>query len=104
MSLNRREFLRRVVGASALLITGLVSSWELLQNLPANGANGSGITSANRPPQSTETISQTVTKQETVTVTERTVTASEYVTAPSDQKSAVSSQTSQQTSQVSSST
>ena len=92
--------MRRIVAGSALLVTGLVSSWELLQNLSpnANGSAGSS-TSAPPPPPTTETISQTVTEAETVTVTEKTVTATEYVSAPPSQKSATSSQTSQQTSQ-----
>jgi len=100
MSLNRREFMRRIVGGSALLITGLVSSWELLQNLSpnANGSNGSSMSAAPPPPPTTETVSQTVTKQETVTVTEKTVTATEYVAPPSTQKSSTSSGTSQRSS------
>ena len=107
MSLNRREFLRRVVAGSALLITGLVSSWELLQNLPGKVASGATV-SQDQPSTSTETVSQTVTEQKTVTVTEETVTSTKYVSGPSSSQSATSSQasqqTSQQTSQVASST
>jgi Rieske Fe-S protein len=103
MSLNRREFMRRIVAGSALLITGLVSSWELLQNLSPNANGNSSSSTANPPPPppTTETVSATVTKQETVTVTEKTVTATEYVAPPSTQKSSTSSETSAQTSQTS---
>ena len=92
--------MRRIMAGSALLVTGLVSSWELLQNLSPN-ANGSAnsSTAALPPPPTTETVSQTVTEAETVTVTEKTVTATEYVSGSPTQKSATSSQTSQQSSQ-----
>jgi Rieske Fe-S protein len=96
LTVNRREFLRRVLAGSALLVTGLVSSWELLQNLPGNNARGAGATSQGQ--QSTATASKTV------TVTEETVTSTKYVSGPSGSQSAASSQASQQTSQVLSST
>ena len=107
MSLNRREFLRRVVGGSALLITGLVSAWELFQNLSPNAATDSSSTTEIQlppPPPTTETVSQTVTEQQTVTVVEQTVTDTKYVSGPSTQQSSTSSQTSKQTSQQTSQT
>jgi Rieske Fe-S protein len=89
LSLNRREFLRRVLGASALLVVGVVSSWELLANLSGNAANGANSsTTSGQPPPSTQAASQTATEQQTVTVTQ-------YVSAQSSQQSATSSQTSQ---------
>ena len=97
-----------MVAASGLLITGLVSSWELIQNLSKNpdgtsASETSSSTASIQPPPSPDTTSQTTTEQQTVTVTE-------YVSGPStqqgitSQQSASSSQASQQTSQVTSST
>lgn len=85
MSLNRREFLRRVVAASGILITGLVSSWELIQRFPQGGANSTGsVTSGGQPPAS-QSATQTVTDLQTVTVTE-------YGSGQSTQQSSTSQQ------------
>jgi hypothetical protein len=95
MSVNRREFIRRMSVVSGLLVTGLVSTWELVQNLPQGGDAGSNSTVIQPPTQPQPpptTTAQTVTEQQTVTVTK-------YVSGPSTQQSATSSQTSQQTSQ-----
>ncbi|HEV2389223.1 MAG TPA: Rieske (2Fe-2S) protein [Nitrososphaerales archaeon] len=59
MSLNRREFLRRVVAGSGILVTGLLSSWELIQKFPQGGGQ-----------QSATESTRTVTDLQTVTVTE----------------------------------
>jgi Rieske Fe-S protein len=74
-----------MVAASGLLITGLVSSWELVQNLSNGGATGP------QPLPSPETTSQTATGQQTVTVTEYVGPSTQATTS---QQSSASSQTS----------
>ncbi len=76
--------------ASALLVTGLVSSWELIQGPPKSAvelANASGIT---QPPSSSQTAAQAAGAQ--------TVTVTEYVSGPSTPQQNATSQTSQVTS------
>ncbi len=105
-SLNRREFLRRVVAASGILLTGLVASWELVQKLPqsvASATASSSTESSGQPQPASESTTQTVTDLQTVTVTEYGSGQSTQQSSTS-QQSAISSQTSQQTSQASSST
>lgn len=99
LSLNRREFLRRVVAASGLLVTGLVSYWELVQNLSNSGASATNSTTVSQSPPSPQSTGQAVTEQQTVTVTETVSGPSTQQNATSLQ-SATSSQTAQQTSQA----
>ncbi len=97
MSLNRREFLRRVVVASGVLVTGLVSSWELIQKFPQGRANTTGSASGGQP-ASSESTTQTVTNLQTVTVTEYVSGQSAQQT--SSQQSSTTSQTSSASSQA----
>ncbi len=85
LSLNRREFLRRVVAASGILITGLVSSWELIQKFPQSGASTSGSAASGGQPPASQSTTQTVTDLQTVTVTE-------YASGQSTQQSSTSQQ------------
>ena len=104
MSVNRREFLRRMVAGSALLVTGLVSAWELLQSPLVGGQQGAKTVTETQPP-STETVTeqQTITQQETVTVTQETVTSTKYASPSSSSQSQSSQQSSQSSSSSSSS-
>jgi Rieske Fe-S protein len=86
-----------MVAASGILITGLVSSWELIQKFPQSGANGAGSTSSNsqnQPPPTSDSTTRTVTELQTVTVTEY-VSGQSTQQASTSQQSAASSQTSQ---------
>jgi len=101
MSLNRREFLRRIVAGSGILITGLVSSWELIQKLPQGGFNSPGSAgNATVPllPPAAESSTQTVTDTQTVTVTDYASGQSASQSSTSTQSS-TSSQTSSSSSQ-----
>jgi Rieske Fe-S protein len=99
LSLNRREFLRRVVAASGILITGLVSSWELIQKFPQSGASATGSAASGGQPPATQSTTQTVTDLQTVTVTEYASGQSTQQNSTS-QQSTTSSQTSSSTSQA----
>jgi Rieske Fe-S protein len=88
-----------MLAASGILVTGLVTSWELVQKLPRSGANaiGSSTESNGQPPPASESTTQTVTDLQTVTVTE-------YVSGQQTQQVSTSQQAASSSSQASSST
>jgi Rieske Fe-S protein len=89
-----------MVAASGILVTGLVTSWELIQKLPsgANATRSTGTESSGQPPPASESTTQTVTDLQTVTVTEY-FSGQGTQQASTSQQSASSSQTSSSTSQ-----
>ncbi len=89
VSVNRREFIRRVAVASGLLVTGLLSTWELFQSAQSDGGGGGSPPATIQLPSPTATANQTVTDLQTVTVTE-------YVSGTQTQEQVTGSQTSSQ--------
>jgi Rieske Fe-S protein len=88
-----------MLAASGILVTGLVTSWELVKKLPQSGANATGSSTENtgQPPPASESTTQTVTDLQTVTVTE-------YVSGQQTQQVSTSQQSASSSSQASSST
>lgn len=86
-----------MVAGSGILITGLLSSWELIQKFPQSGAKSTG-SAAGGGQQSAVESTQTVTDLQTVTVTENASGQSTQQSSTS-QQSSTTSQTSSSTSQ-----